>query len=109
MPQQVDPVILQEQVLRSLVSLCRQYRVRELALFGSATGEDFDPEASDIDFLVTFEPMPSADHMRSYFGLLENLEVLFQRKVDLVEQTSIRNPFLLASILKSKVDLNAAA
>lgn len=109
MQQQVDPVILQEQVFRSLLSLCRQYRVRELSLFGSATDATFDPGASDIDFLVTFEPMPPAEHMRSYFGLLEDLEALFQRKVDLVEQASIRNPFVLASILKSKVDLYAAA
>ena len=109
MQQQVDPVILQGQVLRSLVSLCRQYGVRELALFGSATGDLFDPEASDIDFLVTFEPMPPAEHMRRYFGLLEDLEALFCRKVDLVEQASIENPFVVASILKSRVDLYAAA
>jgi len=109
MQQQVDPVILQGQVFRSVVSLCRQYRVREVALFGSAAVEKFDPEASDIDLLVTFEPMPPAEHMRSYFGLLEDLETLLRRKVDLVERASIRNPFVLASILKSKVDLYAAA
>lgn len=109
MQQQVDPVILQGQVFRSLVFLCRQYGVRELALFGSATGEKFDPETSDIDFLITFEPMPPTEHMRRYFGLLEDLETLFQRKVDLVEQASIENPFVLASILKGKVDLYAAA
>lgn len=109
MQQQVDPVIPQGQVFRSLVSLCRQYGVRELALFGSASGATFDPEASDIDLLVTFEPMSPTEHMRSYFGLLEDLEALFCRKVDLVEQASIENPFVLASILKSKVDLYAAA
>ena len=109
MQQQVDPAILQQQVIRSLVSLCRQYRVRELALFGSATGEMFDAEASDLDFLVTFEPMLPAEHMRNYFGLLEDLEALMHRKVDLVEQVSVRNPFILASILKNKVDLYAAA
>jgi predicted nucleotidyltransferase len=109
MQQQVDPEIMPEQVFRSLVDLCRQYRVRSLALFGSATGDAFDPEASDIDLLVSFEPMPPAEHMRSYFGLLEGLEALFCRTIDLVEPDAIRNPFVLASVLKGRVELYAAA
>ena len=109
MQSQVDPAILPEQVLGALVFLCRRYGVRDLAIFGSAAGRDFDPESSDIDLLVEFEPMPPAEHMQNYFGLLEDLEALFCRKVDLVEQASIANPFVLASILKGKVDLYAAA
>lgn len=105
----IDPAILPEQVLGALISLCQQYRVRDLALFGSAAGEGFNPETSDIDILVDFEPMPSTEHMQHYFGFLEALEELFQRRVDLVERTSIRNPYVLASILKSRVDLYAAA
>lgn len=109
MQRQVDPTTMPKPVLGSLADLCRQYRVRSLALFGSATGEKFDPEASDLDFLVTFEPMPPAEHMRCFFGLLEGLEALCCRTIDLVEPAAIRNPFVLASILKSKVDLYAAA
>lgn len=108
MQHQVDPAIMPEPALRSLADLCRQYRVRSLALFGSATGGAFDPEASDIDLLVTFEPMPPAEHMRSYFGLLEGLEALFGRTIDLVEPAAVRNPFVLDSILKSRVPLYAA-
>ncbi len=109
MRNQIEPAILPEQVLGTLISLCRQYRVRDLALFGSAAGEGFNPETSDIDILVDFEPMPATEHMHQYFALLEALESLFQRRVDLVERSSIRNPYVLASILKSRVDLYAAA
>ncbi|MEN6517311.1 MAG: nucleotidyltransferase domain-containing protein [Methanospirillum sp.] len=109
MQQQVDPAILPEGIRKRLVALCRQYGVRDLALFGSAANGGFDPGTSDVDFLVSFEPMPPAEHMRSYFGLLEGLEALFGRTVDLVEHASIRNPFVLGSILESKVDLYAAA
>ena len=35
--------------------LCRKYRVTRLEVFGSAVGESFDPERSDIDFLVEFQ------------------------------------------------------
>ena len=109
MRNQVDPTVLPEQVLRALISLCQQHGVRDMALFGSAAGEGFNPETSDIDILVEFEPMPSTEHMQQYFGLLEALEQLFGRRVDLVERSSIRNPYVLASILKSRVDLYAAA
>ena len=101
--------VISDDVLAALVVLCRRHRVRELALFGSAAGADFDPGRSDIDLLVAFEPMPPAEHMRHYFGLLEALEALFGRKVDLVEQAAVRNPFVLGSILTSRVPLYAAA
>ncbi len=109
MQHQIDPTVLPEQVLRALISLCQRYRVRDLALFGSAAGEGFDPETSDVDLLVDFEPMPSTEHMQQYFGLLEALEALFRRRVDLVERNSIRNPYVLESILNSRVTLYAAA
>ena len=101
--------VISDDVLEALVVLCRRHRVRDLALFGSATGADFDPGRSDIDLLVEFEPMPPTDHMQNYFGLLEALEALFGRKVDLVERAAVRNPYVLGSILKSRVPLYAAA
>ena len=38
-------------------ALCREHRVKRLELFGSATRGDFDPNVSDLDFFVEFEPM----------------------------------------------------
>jgi predicted nucleotidyltransferase len=38
-----------------VADLCRRYKVRQLALFGSALRDDFGPE-SDVDFLVEFDP-----------------------------------------------------
>lgn len=61
--------------------------------------EDFHHD-SDIDVLVTFSP--NAQH--SLFDLArmeEELEVIFGRKVDLVEKAGIRNPFRRHEILKS--------
>ena len=38
-----------------LIALCRRYDVGRLEVFGSAArGFDFDPAASDADFLVEF-------------------------------------------------------
>lgn len=42
---------------RELEALCERHRVERLALFGSASRDDFDPESSDLDFSVEFSPM----------------------------------------------------
>src|SRR5690348_7715857 len=82
-----------------LEALCRRFYVRRLDLFGSAARSDFDPEHSDVDFLVEFdrEP-PKALALHTYFGLKEALEGLLGRPVDLVEPSAVRNPYLKASI-----------
>jgi len=100
--------VIPDHILEALVPLCRRYGVKDLALFGSAVGAGIEA-GSDIDLLVEFEPMPPAEHMQNYFGLLEALEALFRRKVDLVELAAVRNPYVLDSIVKSRVPIYVAA
>jgi predicted nucleotidyltransferase len=84
-------------------ALCRRFHVRRLDLFGSAARGDFDPERSDVDFLVEFDRgHPNALSLRTYFGLKEALENLLGRPVDLVEPGAMRNPYLKASIERSR-------
>jgi predicted nucleotidyltransferase len=98
-----------EQNLGTLKKLCREYRVRRLELIGSAlTREDFDLKESDIDFLVEFQPLKEGEYADIYFGLLEALESLFNRHVDLVMVRAIKNPYFLESINKSRKVLYAA-
>jgi len=61
-------IAIQERI-NDLAALCAKYRVRQLALFGSALGEEFDPATSDLDFLVEFYPMTPKQHADSYFVL----------------------------------------
>ncbi len=98
-----------ERNLESVKRLCERFRVRRLDVFGSAMGERFDAERSDLDFLVEFSPMMPGEHADVFFGLQEALEDLFDRPVDLLERTPIRNPYLLESIDRTKVVLYAAA
>ena len=91
-----------------LKALCRRYRVRRLELFGStATGQD-RPDKSDLDFLVEFDPLPPGSYADAYFGLLEALEALSGRDVDLVVASAIRNPYFLQSVERTKTLLYAA-
>ncbi len=86
---------------QELERLCKKYGVKELALFGSALRDDF-AGCSDIDFTYEFFPMPPVEYARAYFGLLEDLEKLFGRHVDLVSLKAIRNPYSKASLESSK-------
>ena len=54
-----------EQHRSEVIDLCRRYGVRRLELFGSAATGAFEPERSDLDFLVEFDANPSKlfDHV----------------------------------------------
>lgn len=88
--------------------ICRRYGVSRLDLFGSATGEDFDPERSDLDFVVAFAPRTPSRLFDRYFGLKEELEELFGREVDLLMEGAIRNPYFASSVSKNRIPLYAA-
>ncbi len=91
-----------------LETICRRRAVRRLELFGSAARDDFDPSASDLDFLVAFDPDPRVSALESFFGLKEDLEALFGRPVDLVMPDAVRNPYLRAEIARDRQLLYAA-
>jgi uncharacterized protein len=102
-------MIDQIQLYRSeLHSLCRRFHVRRLDVFGSAARGDFDSERSDVDFVVEFDRSAPQHPFDAYFGLKEELEALLGRKVDLVELSAVRNPYLRASIEQSRENVYAA-
>lgn len=100
--------LIQEHI-SDLADLCRRWRVRWLALFGSAATGRFQPYTSDLDFLVQFEPMTPKDHANAYFSLIEDLERLFQHPIDLVEYDVIRNPYFRQSVDQTRLVLYEAA
>jgi len=89
-----------------LAEFCRRWQIVEFALFGSAVRDDFGPE-SDVDVLVTFTP----DAPWSLFELVEmqqELEGIFARKVHLIEEAALKNPFRRRAILREKEVIYAA-
>jgi predicted nucleotidyltransferase len=92
-----------------LAALCGRHQVRRLEVFGSgATETAFDPRRSDLDFLVEFKDLGPGQHADAYFGLLEGLQALFNRPVDLVIAKAIRNRYFLEAIQRSRTVLYAA-
>jgi len=89
---------LVERHLGALIELCRRYGVERLYLFGSAVSGPLEP-SSDLDFLVEMaDRQPTAAYARRYLGLAEELERLFARRVDLVTEQAVRNPYLRREI-----------
>jgi uncharacterized protein len=67
MEAQMLPVIQSKR--EKLDELCRRFQVKQMELFGSAARGDFDPDRSDLDFLMEFERLPPAKYMDAYFSL----------------------------------------
>lgn len=93
---------------QALADLCRKHRVRRLDVFGSAARGDFNEGASDVDLLVEFDDMPHADRADAYLGFLTDVEALLRRRIDLVEVSAVRNPYLLRGIEESRELVYAA-
>lgn len=90
-------------------ALCEKYRVKRLAIFGSAVKGTFNAETSDLDFVVEFydirHPETGDD---TYFGLKFALEDLFARNVDLVEWGAVKNPYFRDVLELTQYELYAA-
>ncbi len=99
--------IIEEQ-RNTLNALCDQFAVRRFEIFGSAATDRFDPDPSDLDFLVEFAPGLPNEMADRYFGLLEALEILFARPVDLVMIPAIKNPHFRQGIERSRTLLYTA-
>jgi predicted nucleotidyltransferase len=92
----------------AIAELCARHHVSRLSLFGSAARDDFDISTSDIDLLVTFAPTAHVNYADNYFQFLEELEATLGRRVDLVSESAVKNPYLLRSINADQVQLYAA-
>ena len=69
---------------------CLTFKVDELYAFGSILTESFNSE-SDIDFIVLIQSNDPIEYAENYFDLKFELEKIFKRKIDLLEQKAIRN------------------
>jgi uncharacterized protein len=84
--------------------LCKAHNVKALYAFGSVCTDRFN-DRSDIDLLISFNPMDYGDYADNYFVVADKLESIFKRPVDLVTDKSLSNPYFIDSINKTKTQL----
>jgi len=99
-------MIIKDEILKKkndFSELCKNHKVKYLYAFGSCISEIFDYEKSDIDLLVEIDdpdPLERGEKLISFWDMLESF---FNRKVDLLTDSSLRNPYLRKSIDSTKV------
>jgi uncharacterized protein len=99
-------MIVKDEILKKLTdfnSLCQQHKVRYLYAFGSSVTDRFDYDTSDIDLLVEIDDLDPIERGEKLISLWDNFESFFHRKVDLLTDSSIHNPYLRKSIDSTKV------
>jgi len=99
-------MILRKEILRKnndFKSLCQMHKVKYLYAFGSSITDKFDNNKSDIDLLVEIDDPDPIERGEKLISLWDNFELFFHRKVDLLTDSSIRNPYLRKSIDATKV------
>lgn len=87
--------------LDTIRSLCERYRVKTLYVFGSVLTPNFAPH-SDIDLLIDFLDQDPLRYTTNYFQFKFELEKLFNRKIDLLEERALKNPYFIENINQRK-------
>jgi uncharacterized protein len=94
------PIIVERQ--QQLEALCKRFHVKKLEVFGSVMTQHFDADQSDLDFIVTFADESFGTLADRYLNFADALEQLFQRPVDLLTERSLRNPYFVREVNRTR-------
>ena len=93
--------------IEDLIRLCNTYNVKTMHLFGSVCTDKFN-ENSDIDVLISFDNLSIEQYTDNYFELHYKLQELFDRKIDLLTDRSLSNPYFIKGLEQTKQLIYAA-
>lgn len=87
-----------------LTQIFRSHKVERAYLFGSALSNNFD-ENSDVDFLIKFEDniQDPLEKGQLWWNLHDSLRNIFNREVDIVTENSLKNPYFIEELDKTKL------
>ena len=91
----------------AISALCRDYGIRKLEVFGSATTDRFDPVTSDVDLMIDLGGYERgvADRLMRFACVLEGL---LDRRVDVLTEAQIRNPYFREAVNEQRVRIHQA-
>ncbi len=90
-----------EMNIDKIVALCKKYKVAKLWVFGSILTPRFNDD-SDVDFSVVFHYDEITDLFLTFFDFIDELQQLLGRKVDLIDETAIKNPYFRTELNNTK-------
>jgi predicted nucleotidyltransferase len=89
----------------AIAALCREYGIRKLEVFGSVATDAFDEASSDLDFIVDPGGYERGVAGR-FFRFADALESLLGRKVDLITEEQIQNPYFRHAVDRQRVTIH---
>lgn len=90
-----------ENNIQKIISLCKKHKVQKLFVFGSILTNRFN-DHSDIDLIVNFNKAEISDYFENFFDFKYSLEDLLGREIDLLEEQTIKNPYLKRNVDTTK-------
>jgi predicted nucleotidyltransferase len=93
--------------MEKLKMLCDTYNVKSMYVFGSVRTDKFN-DNSDIDILISFDTLSIDQYTDNYFELHYKLQDLFGRKIDLLTDKSLSNPYFIKGLEQTKQLIYAA-
>jgi predicted nucleotidyltransferase len=101
----MDRIVLDR--IDELKLLCNKYNVKSMYVFGSVCTDKFN-DNSDIDILISFDNISIEKYTDNYFELHYKLQDLFDRKIDLLTDKSLSNPYFIKGLEQTKQLIYAA-
>jgi hypothetical protein len=95
-------MLLNSNIQQEINLLCKRCSIKRLELFGSAISGDVK-DSHDLDFLIEFDANANINRFDNYFILKSQLELLFNKSVDLVIKSAIKNPYFKDTISKTQL------
>ncbi|MEO6348891.1 MAG: nucleotidyltransferase domain-containing protein [Aquaticitalea sp.] len=89
--------------MSEFLSLCQTHHVKKLYAFGSSITIHFDDLSRDIDLIIEIDCEDPIERGENLMDIWDKFEFFFQRKVDLLTNSSIKNPILRKSIDATKI------
>ena len=91
-----------ENNIQKIIDLCKRHKVHKLFVFGSVLTDRFNDD-SDVDLVVDFNKTEVEDYFDNYFDFKYSLQDLLGREIDLLEEQTIKNPYLKKNIDSTKM------
>ena len=90
-----------ENNIHKIIDLFKEHKVHKLFVFGSILTNRFN-DKSDVDLVVDFNKKEVEDYFDNYFDFKYSLEELLGREIDLLEEQTIKNPYLKKNVDATK-------
>ena len=97
----MNPVV--EELLPQIKQILLENRVKKAYLFGSVCGNTFK-DTSDIDLLIRFhDDVDPEERGELWWNIYFSLESILNRNIDLLTEHSLKNPYLVSEIEKTRI------